>query len=309
MRTCPTEPNAGLPLAEARRTLVRLLAAGAGGAAPRMAVNDMRGWQALVPAGRLERPGALPPLVTGRKVRVQARRCRQRRKKRTTVTEVRAARVRLRPPKGRGEPVAALGALVTEPKLPPEMKKGMEWLLLASEGEAGEEDALRTVKRNERRWLVEEYFRVLKSGTKLLARRLRAAASLESCLVFETVHAWKVFDITRLARVRPVASAGEFFTAVEREVLHEMLHGARILPAAARAGAGRHSHDGGEPGAAVRIRAVEAAAAAGRRTGLEGLRGAQAHGPVERRSAESAASRIDLECDARRSPLSVSDRL
>ena len=180
---------------------------------------------------------ALPPLVTGRPVRVLARGGRHRRKQRTAVTEVRAASVRLRPPKGRGEPVRALGVLVTEPEPPPGKKKGLEWLLLTSAGAAGAEDALRTVRRYERRWLVEEYFRVLKSGTKLLARRLRDAASLESCLVFEAVQAWKVFDITRMARERPEAPAGDSFTAVEREVLHEMLHGARILPAAARGGA------------------------------------------------------------------------
>ena len=178
----------------------------------------------------------LPPLVTGRKVQVQARGGRHRRKQRTAVTEVRAAQLRLRPPKGRGEPVRALGVLVTEPEPPAGKKKGLEWLLLTSEGEAGAEDALRTVRRYERRWLVEEYFRVLKSGTKLLARRLREAASLESCLVFEAVHAWKVFDITRLARTRPEAPARESFTAVEREVLQGVLHAERILPAALRGG-------------------------------------------------------------------------
>ena len=90
---------------------------------------------------------------------------------------------------------------MSEPAPPPQ-RRPLDWLLLSSDGEATAQDALRTVARYERRRLVEEYFKVLKRGTKLLDRRLREAASIENCLVFEAINAWKVFDITRLARER-----------------------------------------------------------------------------------------------------------
>ena len=123
--------------------------------------------------------------------------------------------------------------LVSEPA-PPAGRKPLDWLLLSSDGQATAEDALRTVARYERRWLIEECFKVLKYGTKLLDRRLREAASIENCLVFEVANAWKVFDITRLARERPAAPAGESFSPVEVEVLNELLNAEEILPPALR---------------------------------------------------------------------------
>ena len=146
---------------------------------------------------------------------------------------MRAARVQLRAPRGRGAAVEVLAVLVSEP-CPPRDCPPLDWLLLSSDGEATAEDALRTVARYERRWLIEEFFKVLKRSTKLLDRRLRDAASLENCLVFEAVQAWKVFDITRLARERPGAPAADSFTEVERKVLNAMLNVERILPAALR---------------------------------------------------------------------------
>ena len=175
----------------------------------------------------------LEPLVSDRRVRIAARGGKHPRQKRTARTAVRAARVQLRAPRGRGAAVEVLAILVSEP-CPPRDCQPLDWLLMSSDGEATAEDALRTVARYERRWLIEEFFKVLKRSTKLLDRRLRDAASLENCLVFEAVQAWKVFDITRLARERPGAPAADSFTEVERKVLNAMLNVERILPAALR---------------------------------------------------------------------------
>ena len=141
--------------------------------------------------------------------------------------------MQLRAPRGRGAAVQVLAVLVSEP-CPPSNCQALEWLLLSSDGEATAEDALRTVARYERRWWIEEFFTVLKRSTKLLDRRLLDAASLESCLVFEAVQAWKVFDLTRLACERPEAPAADSFTEVEREVLNAVLNVERILPASLR---------------------------------------------------------------------------
>ena len=85
-----------------------------------------------------------------------------------------------------------------------------------------------------RRWLIEEFFKVLKSSTKPLDRRLREAASLENCLVFEAAHALKVFEIRHLGHERPGAPAADWLTEVEREVLNAVLNVERILQAALR---------------------------------------------------------------------------
>ena len=201
-------------------------------------VRANRARQRRVPAARKVQPlwahlQARQPVVSDRIVRIAARGGKHARKRRKARTEVRVAAVQLRAPKGRGAPVAAQAVLVSEPQ-PPKGRQPLNWLLLSSDGEATAADALRTVARYERRWLIEEYFRVLKCGTKLLDRRLREAASIENCLVFEAVNAWKEFDITRLARERPQDPAGESFSAVGRRVLNTLLNSERILPAALR---------------------------------------------------------------------------
>ena len=140
-------------------------------------------------------------------------------------------RVKLRAPRGRGAPVAVQAVLVSE-TAPPAGRKLLDWLLLCGDGEATAQDALRKLACYERRWLIEEYFKVLNCGRKLLDQRLREAASIENCLVFEAINGWKVFDITRLARERPAATAAESFSPVEIEVLNELLIAECILPAA-----------------------------------------------------------------------------
>ena len=151
-------------------------------------------------------------------------------------------------------------------------------LLLSSDGEATAQDALRTVARYERRWLIDEYLEVLKCGTKLPDRRLREAASIENCL----------------ARERPAAPVGESFSSVEVEVPNELLNAEEILPPALReaAAAGGHPHDGGESGPRDRLRALQAPVAAGRRDRVEGVAGDQANGSLgggsRRASRESA---------------------
>ena len=55
----------------------------------------------------------------------------------------------------------------------------------------------------EARWGIEEYFRVLKSGTRIEDRRLQEADALVKCLAFDAVTAWRVFSLDRYARDAP----------------------------------------------------------------------------------------------------------
>ena len=79
----------------------------------------------------------------------------------------------------------------------------LELLLLTSEGQPGQADALRAVQRYEHRWGIEEFFRALKSGMRIQDRQLRTAESLQRCLAFEAVNALRVFELQRYAREEP----------------------------------------------------------------------------------------------------------
>ena len=138
------------------------------------------------------------------------------RKKRAGVRlDVRAGFVDLVPPddRPRGEPpLRMLAVRVTEPD-PPAGAEPLDWLLLASDGEPEPEHALEVVSRYEKRWLIEEYFKALKVGTRIKDRRLNLADDLRKCLAFDAITACGVMSIERLARSEPDAPA--------RAVVHE----------------------------------------------------------------------------------------
>ena len=69
------------------------------------------------------------------------------------------------------------------------------------------------------RWGIEEYFRVLKTGTRIEDRRLLDADALVKCLAFDAVTAWRVFSLDRYARDEPETPAAEVLTGDEREVI------------------------------------------------------------------------------------------
>ncbi len=129
----------------------------------------------------------------------------RRRKERAGVhLEVRAATVSLAPPKKpRGtSPLSMMAVSVTEPA-PPADHEPLDWMLLTSEGGTTAADALKVVSFYEKRWMIEEYFKALKTGTRIKDRRLDQADDLRKCLAFDAITACRVMTIERMARCHP----------------------------------------------------------------------------------------------------------
>ena len=151
------------------------------------------------------------------------------------VTDISADWVQLQPPKERAgaEPLEVLAVRVLE-RDEPQGEEQLEWLLLTSEGQPGKADALRAVQRYENRWGIEEFFRVLKSGMRIQDRQLRTADSLQRCLAFDAVNAWRVFELQRYAREEPETPAREVLSETEMEVIEDFVQFRRLLPPAQR---------------------------------------------------------------------------
>ena len=99
-------------------------------------------------------------------------------------------------------------------------------------GSDGAAWAERIVGWYEARWGIEEYFRVLKSGTRIEDRRLQEADALVKCLAFDAVTAWRVFSLDRYARDAPETPAEEVLTEDERQVIGTVVRAERLLPPA-----------------------------------------------------------------------------
>ena len=172
------------------------------------------------------------PLVRGRKVEIDSQGGQRARPKRTALTEISIGPVELLPPKGRAGKVAPLQVWLVRvlESDPPAGQQALEWLLLCSEGQRTAQWAERIVGRYEQRWAIEEYFRLLKMGTRIEDRRLRDAAALGKCLVFDAITAWRVFSLDRYARGAPETPAAELLTADELAVIEEVTEAERLRP-------------------------------------------------------------------------------
>ncbi|MCY4611398.1 MAG: IS4 family transposase, partial [Gammaproteobacteria bacterium] len=152
------------------------------------------------------------------------------RAKRTVKLELRAARVRVRPPAAQSEeaPLDLLAVTATE-EAPGSGAAPLHWMLLSTEGEATADWAQRLVGWYEARWTIEEYFKVLKSGTRVEDHQPDDADSLRKCVALDAITACRVFDLQRMAQDRPATPADQVVPPGEIEALYLDLYGRRMV--------------------------------------------------------------------------------
>lgn len=126
------------------------------------------------------------------------------RPKRTARLEVRFAAVTLKPPQGkRLNPVPVWAVYAREVGAPAELKEPLEWLVLTTVELKSFEHAVERLTWYTRRWGIEIYHRVLKSGCRVEDRQLSTADRIENCLALDMVIAWRIHWLTKLGRETP----------------------------------------------------------------------------------------------------------
>jgi hypothetical protein len=86
---------------------------------------------------------------------------------------------------------------------PPEGAKPLRWVLLTTVPIESRKQALRCLRWYTRRWRIEEWHRVLKSGCRIEAHQHQSAAKLACAIAIDTVMAWRVMALTLLGREAP----------------------------------------------------------------------------------------------------------
>jgi hypothetical protein len=157
--------------------------------------------------------------VRGRKAKVacETRGRRQPRQSREAEVAVRAGRVTLRPPWRADHqlpPVSVNAVLVSEVN-PPEGDEPVEWLLLTSLPVDDVEQVRRVIQDYCVRWMIEVFFRVLKSGCRVEERRFEYMDRLLNCLAAYLVVAWRTLYVCRLGRSCPEISCEAVFEPAE----------------------------------------------------------------------------------------------
>jgi hypothetical protein len=92
----------------------------------------------------------------------------------------------------------------------PRGAEAIEWVLYTSEPINSFEDACRVVGYYEKRWLIEEWHKALKTGCRVTHRQLKAKARLEAMMGLMSVEAVRLVQLKAAARTEPHRPAEEF---------------------------------------------------------------------------------------------------
>lgn len=107
---------------------------------------------------------------------------------------------------------------------PPDGEQPVEWVLFTSEPIDSESDVAAVVDGYRRRWLIEEYFKALKTGCAYEKRELESLRTLTNLLAILSVIAWRLLALRALHRQNADKLATEL---VEPELLQALA--ARLL--------------------------------------------------------------------------------
>ena len=123
---------------------------------------------------------------------------------RTALMSVRFAEVTLSPPRHKAKlPALRLWVVRSREENPPPDIKPLDWMLLTTVPVASLDDALQRMQWYTRRWGIEVFHRILKSGCRIEDRQLETADRLETCLAIDMVVAWRIHYLTWLGRATP----------------------------------------------------------------------------------------------------------
>ncbi|MHC4067181.1 MAG: IS4 family transposase [Planctomycetota bacterium] len=144
----------------------------------------------------------------------------EKRAARQATLAVRSVPVTLRPPKRKAEmPAVRVWAVLAREIAPPDGVEGLEWMLLTTVEVKDKDDAYERLEWYARRWGIEVYHRILKSGCRIEARQLENAHRLCNCLAIDMIVAWRIHHLTTLGQETPDVPCTVYFTDSEWKAL------------------------------------------------------------------------------------------
>lgn len=146
--------------------------------------------------------------------------------------EIRKVSLRIQPPdllQQKYDSVEVNVVLVSESS-PPLGETPIEWILLTTLPIDTLEDALRVIEYYECRWMIEIFFKTLKSGCKVESLQFEETSRLEPCLGVYLIVAWRVLFICRLGRSHPEWSCEILFDESEWKSTFRIMYPKKRLP-------------------------------------------------------------------------------
>ena len=181
------------------------------------------GQEALAPSGRLLPLARSLPAAGGKTMWLRHRPTRQARWAKLLVA---FAPVRVFPPRlgnRKAEPLACWVVRVWEVD-PPEGQEPIEWVLLTSVATKDLEMALTIASWYSLRWLIEEYYKCLKTGCRAEKRQLGESERLRACIGLLAVVAVRLLQLKQQAKTNPDRPAAGYVPKGHVQVLAAYLN-------------------------------------------------------------------------------------
>lgn len=154
---------------------------------------------------------------------------------RTARCEIRYRQVTVRPPKNRPahlpklKPVK-LWAILLEEIDAPDGPDPLHWRLLTTMAISSFDDACLMIEYYTRRWIIERFHFVLKSGCRIEERRLGSVAAHLRFLALANIVAWRILFLTYAGRISPDLSCTVALHEQEWKALYCFINKTQVLP-------------------------------------------------------------------------------
>ena len=155
----------------------------------------------------------------------------KKRKEREATLNVSFCQVKIAPPpEMKGKEPVKVTAVYAEEVNPPEDEKKVEWRLLTTLAVNSFDEAAQCIEFYTKRWGIEEFHRVLKTGCRVEELANNNITRLERALAVYIVIAWRLMLLNKLGRKNPEAPLETVLSDIEIEVLRKVFAKRKARP-------------------------------------------------------------------------------
>jgi hypothetical protein len=143
----------------------------------------------------------------------------------SAAVELRYRRIRVLPPIGKQKryPALTLTVILAQERDAPTDRPAIDWKLITDLPVTSREAAIEKLRWYALRWKIEVFHKVVKSGCRAEAARLRTAERLVKLIAVFCVLSWRVFWLTMISRAAPCASPRLAITGEEIALLDRLM--------------------------------------------------------------------------------------
>lgn len=127
-------------------------------------------------------------------------------------------------------PALSLTAIMAIERGASNLQDALCWVLITNLPVSSNEEAIEKVQWYSRRWNVEVFHKILKSGCAVEQAQLREAGRLKNYIVLKSVIAWRLFWLARLREHDAESSCETVLDPMEWKLLYRKIHKTKEVP-------------------------------------------------------------------------------